>query len=387
MAASSIVFSEPAVADLLMAGVIVLLPVLGVTHFGRTAILNLGLWLVIVACGLAACSVSTTMSTAIPHQLVTLFLALGAFILAGYVAADPVPRFRLIMTFYVAGCLAATLAAVIGYFNVIPSFYDLFTNYGRARGTFKDPNVLGAALAPALVYLAWVVLRSKPRYALLGAGTGLVLALGLLLTFSRGAWASAAFSILLAVWLMTATTRRRTDVRRFAAVAVLGTVALAASLAAALNLDTVSSVFEERASLDQSYDEGPEGRFGGQAKARALILEHPFGIGTHTFRDTYHPEEAHNVYLTQFLNAGWLGGILYIVSVASTLAAGLYAIRRRNALQGPLIVATASFAGAAFEGFVIDTDHWRHFYLLMALIWGLVDTERSLLHAGRRADD
>jgi len=113
MAASSIVFSEPAVADLLMAGVIVLLPVLGVTHFGRTAILNLGLWLVIVACGLAACSVSTTMSTAIPHQLVTLFLALGAFILAGYVAADPVPRFRLIMTFYVAGCLAATLAAVI----------------------------------------------------------------------------------------------------------------------------------------------------------------------------------------------------------------------------------------------------------------------------------
>jgi hypothetical protein len=24
------------------------------------------------------------------------------------------------------------------------------------------------------------------------------------------------------------------------------------------------------------------------------------------------------------------------------------------------------------EGLVIDLDHWRHFYLLMALVWGLM---------------
>jgi hypothetical protein len=23
------------------------------------------------------------------------------------------------------------------------------------------------------------------------------------------------------------------------------------------------------------------------------------------------------------------------------------------------------------EGFVIDTDHWRHFFLLLGMIWGL----------------
>jgi len=387
MATSSIVFSEPAFADVLMAGVIVLLPLLGAVRFGRMATLNLALWLIVVACGLAACSIATTMETAIPHQLVTLFLALGAFVLAGFVSADPVPRFRLIMICYVVGCLIATAAAVVGYFEVIPSAYDLFTNYGRARGTFKDPNVLGAALAPAIVYLVWVVLRKKPGTAILAAGSGLVLALGLLLTFSRGAWASTAVSVLLAVWMMTATTRRKRDVRRFAAVAAVGTLALAATLTAALHLEAVSTLFEERASLDQSYDEGPEGRFGGQAKARALILEHPFGIGTYTFRDTYHPEEAHNVYLTQFLNAGWLGGILYIASVAGTLAAGFYAARRRTALQGPLILATASLTGTALEGFVIDTDHWRHFFILMALIWGLVDAEQPLRASGRRSDD
>jgi O-antigen ligase len=387
MATSTIVFSEPAVADVLMAAVIVGLPLLGVTRFGPMSILNLALWLVFVALGLAACSVATTFSTAVTHQAVTLFLALGAFVLAGYVAADPAPRFRLIMTCYVAGCLLAAAAAIAGYFQLLPSAYDLFTSYGRARGTFKDPNVLGAALAPAIVFLAWVALRARPRKALLAIVTALPLVLALLLTFSRGAWASAAFSLLIAVWLALVTTRRATDHRRFIAMTVLGAIALAATIGGALRLEAVESLFAERASLGQSYDEGPDGRFGGQAKAVGLILEHPFGIGTHTFRDTYHPEEAHNVYLSQFLNAGWAGGMLYMISVFGTLAAGVYALRRRTALQGPLVIATAAFAGAVFEGFVIDTDHWRHFFILMALVWGLVDADPPVADPRRRADD
>jgi len=387
MATSSIVFSEPAVADIMMAAVIVGLPLLGVTRFGPVSILNLTLWLVFVALGFAACSVSTTFDTAVTHQAVTLFLALGAFVLAGYVAADPAPRFRLIMTCYVAGCLIAAAAGIAGYFQIIPSATELFTNYGRARGTFKDPNVLGAALAPAIVYLAWLALRARPRHVPFVAAAGLPLVLALLLTFSRGAWASTALSLLLVAWLALVTTRRAVDHRRFIAVAALGTATLVAAIGGALELEAVGGLFEERASLDQSYDEGPDGRFGGQAKAIGLILEHPFGIGTHTFRDTYHREEAHNVYLSQFLNAGWIGGLLYVISVAGTLAAGVYAIRRRTALQGPLIVATVAFAGVVFEGFVIDTDHWRHFFILMALIWGLTDAEPPVADPRRRSDD
>lgn len=387
MGTSSIVFSEPAVADILMAAVIVGLPLLGVTRFGPMSILNLTLWLVVVALGFAACSVATTFDTAVTHQAVTLFLALGAFVLAGYIAADPVPRFRLVMICYVAGCLLAAAAAIAGYFQIIPSAYDLFTNYGRARGTFKDPNVLGAALAPAIVFVTWVALRSPPRKALLAAVVGLPLVIALLLTFSRGAWASAALSILLVAWLALVCTRRSVDYRRFIAVSALGTALLTAAIGSALELEAVEGLFEQRASLDQSYDEGPDGRFGGQAKAVTLILEHPFGIGTHTFRDAYHPEEAHNVYLSQFLNAGWVGGLLYLISVFGTLVAGLYAIRRRTALQGPLIIATAAFVGLVFEGFVIDSDHWRHFFIVMALIWGLVDAEPPVADPRRRSDD
>lgn len=381
MATSAIVFSEPAVADVLMAAVIVGLPLLSVTRFGQVSILNLVTWLVLVSLGLAACAVSTTFATAVTHQIVTLFLALGAFVLAGYVAADPVPRFRLVMTCYVVGCLIAAAAALAGYFQLVPSAHDLFTSYGRARGTFKDPNVLGAALAPAIAFTVWTALRQPMRHALLAAVVSLPLFLALLLSFSRGAWASAAVSLVLVVWLSLVTSRRAADFRRLIAVAAAGTIALAATIGAALELEAVERLFQERASLGQSYDEGPDGRFGGQAKAVGLILDHPFGIGTHTFRDTYHAEEAHNVYLSQFLNAGWIGGTLYAISVFGTLAAGFYAMRRRTALQGPIVIATAAFAGLVFEGFVIDTDHWRHFFIVMALVWGLVEADPGKAHS------
>ena len=36
-----------------------------------------------------------------------------------------------------------------------------------------------------------------------------------------------------------------------------------------------------------------------------------------------------------------------------------------------LTTAVAAFIGEMAEGFVIDTDHWRHFYLLLGIIWGL----------------
>ena len=47
---------------------------------------------------------------------------------------------------------SSPIAALIGYFSLVPGTYDLFTEFGRARGTFKDPNVLGAFLVPALLY-------------------------------------------------------------------------------------------------------------------------------------------------------------------------------------------------------------------------------------------
>jgi O-antigen ligase len=388
MLTSSIVFSEPAVADGLMLCVILALPILGAVRFGKAAFLNYAMWLAIVALGVAGTMLSTTFHTAIVHQFITLFLASGAFIIAGFVAADPEPRLRLIFNGYIVACLIATAAAFVGYFHIIPSTYDLFTNYDRARGTFKDPNVYSAALAPAIAALVWIMLREKAKRAFLAAAVALPLMLGLLISFSRGAWLSTLLSIAIVVAIVLIGSRRRTDYLRFATVRVVGVVALVVAIGLATQLDDqVHDLLAERANLDQSYDEGPDGRFGGQQKARALIVEHPFGIGTHTFRDTYHHEEPHNVYLSMFLNAGWLGGVLYIVSVLTTLYLGFRSAMQNGRLQGAAVVAVASFAGLAFESFVIDSDHWRHFFLMAGLIWGIADAVPVAIDPSRRRDD
>ena len=67
-----------------------------------------------------------------------------------------------------------------------------------------------------------------------------------------------------------------------------------------------------------------------------------------------------------FLNAGWSGGTLYLAMVLLTLGFGLRHVVRDRGGDG----FSAVLVGMALEGVVIDTDHWRHFYLFMAMIWG-----------------
>jgi hypothetical protein len=116
---------------------------------------------------------------------------------------------------------------------------------------------------------------------------------------------------------------------------------------------------------------GADGRFGGQQKAVQLILANPFGIGAGQFTSVYHHEEVHNVFLSVFLNNGWLGGLIYWLMVGLTLLIGLKQLLRATQTRPIFIIAYAAFVATAFEGVVIDSDHWRSFYFLMAMIWGL----------------
>jgi len=383
----SIVFSEPAIADVLMLGAIVGLPILGCMWLGTFTILN-AMGLIIVTClALALAPISATPDTAIKHQLITLYLIFGSLVIAGFVSQDFEPRFRLIMWCYLIACTVATIAGLIGYFRLLPSFYDLFTNYGRLRGTFKDPNVYGAALIPAFTFITWSLFRDPWRKARVTAIIGLILSVGLILSFSRGAWAASALGVAIVAAIAFARGRRETDAQRISTVSIAGAISLVLAAMLLLQSHEIRELMSQRVSLNQSYDSGPHGRFGGQAKAIELMIEHPFGIGTHTFREVHHHEETHNVYLNVTLYSGWFGGLLYLIVVLTTITVGLRRAMRNGAVQGPLVVATAALAALAFEGLVIDTDHWRHFFLVLGLTWGMIDARPMMIETARRRTD
>ena len=84
-----------------------------------------------------------------------------------------------------------------------------------------------------------------------------------------------------------------------------------------------------------------------------------------------HGLQQHNVYLQAFLVYGWAGGMAYLTLLARRSGRPFAPCFVRTPWQPYLICAFATFVGEVLEGFVIDTDHWRHFFLLLGMIWGL----------------
>ena len=78
-----------------------------------------------------------------------------------------------------------------------------------------------------------------------------------------------------------------------------------------------------------------------------------------------------------FLNAGWIGGFGYAAIVLFSLVLGLHHALKNRPSQGLFFVVFAAFAATAAEGWIIDSDHWRHFFILLALLWGIMIGERS----------
>ena len=205
-----------------------------------------------------------------------------------------------------------------------------------------------------------------------------VLLFGTLLTFSRGAWLNLAVALAAyACFTFVTMSTHRQRLKLILYVVLAGTFSVGI-LAAALTIPTVADMMGERAKLEQSYDVGPEGRFGGQRKAADLVLAHPLGIGALEFQRIYHHEDVHEVYLNMYLNTGWVGGTAYVALMLLTLGLGLRQVVRDRGGTGLSAVLVAAFIGMALEGAVVDTDHWRHFYLIMAMIWGMALAERDV---------
>lgn len=378
----ALVFTEPAPVDVLMMGLVVLLPLAGLQAVSTPLLVNAGLWFIAGAGALIATSMSTEVARSATHTGVSIFLYAGCFALSGFIAHRPEAHARLVYRAYTVAALVAAIAGLVGYFDLLPGAGSMFTKFGRAAGTFKDPNVYGPFLVPGILYCLDALLRSRAlaaAAALLGTA---VLSFALLLSFSRGAWFVLAVAIAIYLYFMFVTADDHRTRARIILIVALGGVLVAAGLAAALHVDAIAKLLSERSTLTQGYDVGPDGRFGGQLKAIGLILVNPLGIGATQFSELYHHEDVHNVYLSMFLNAGWLGGLAYIAAVLTTVLTGFAHLLRATRTRPLFLIAYAAFVGNVLEGAVIDTDHWRHFYLLAAIVWGLMAGEMQ-----RRAED
>jgi hypothetical protein len=312
----------------------------------------------------------------LPWLLTSYYLGLTALFFAAMLGANTQARLNALTRGCVIGGVIASLAAIIGYFRIFPGLNELLLLYDRARGTFKDPNVLGAFLVfPALLALAPVI-SGNLRQAVKGTMLLGLMVPAILLSFSRAAWGQMVYTALVVMALTFITTRSPSHRLRLVLLSVTGVVVLAGFIGALLSIDIVADLFKQRASFSQSYDMGEQGRFARHILGAVLALDKPFGIGPLQFAKFF-PEDPHNSYLNAFMAGGWLAGACYPTLVALTLAFGLRATLIRTPWQQTTIVVFAGYFGVATESFIIDTDHWRHTFLLLGLMWGLIAATRT----------
>lgn len=362
VALGAVVFVEPSPTDLAFVVILVVATVTGRLKLAEAPAPARIFVAALLVLNLVSMVDAFDVVVALRFAFITTYLAIMGLWMATWV--DSERRARLVV---LAWLWVGLFSAVIGIiaFNVPVPFRELLLSNQdtRVRGLFKDPNVFG----PFLVPIAVIVLEQRIRPRILhlssfwSAVVVSVLTLGVLFSFSRASWLNMCLAV--GVMLLASALTRRGGARAAKTLISLLVVAVVAfgALAATGQLDFLQS----RAKL-QNYDSD---RFSAQHAGYELGWEYPVGVGPGQFQ-FHHNIEAHSTFVRTLAEQGFGGVIAWIAIALSTLV-----LAARNALRGVDtygIGASAllgAWCGLLLNSAVVDTLHWRHLWLVAALIW------------------
>ena len=368
---SGFVMSEPAPYELMMVAQIGLWFLFGL-RISRTVAMLMAMLLIFNISGLFSIFVMKDSSGAGMYYAVSIFLALTAVFFAAVIENDH-RRLKIIFHAWVAAAIITATLGILGYFDAFPGAH-VFTRYNRAMGAFQDPNVFGPYLVGPLLYLLYRMLTGPViRTPLLILGM-LVLAIGIFLSFSRAAWGLLLFGAIALIVLMLLKERTTAFRLKILVISICAGVALVLVLAIALQIPQIADLFSNRAKLVQDYDGARLGRFERHKIGFLMAMERPLGMGPMALGKIF-GEDEHNIWLKTLTTYGWVGAVTYQIMIWSSLWMGFRYMLRERPWQPFLMIAWVLILGHAMIGNVIDTDHWRHFYLSLGILWACVALE------------
>ena len=74
-----------------------------------------------------------------------------------------------------------------------------------------------------------------------------------------------------------------------------------------------------------------------------------------------------------------MGGLFFLAFTLATIYFGWRLVFQRTPFQTQAIAVWSCLFIQILQGFQIDTDHWRHLFLLMGAMFGLVAASRIYL--------
>src|SRR5579863_3162795 len=246
-ASGAIVFIEPSPYEIMTLGAAVLFCATGV-HM-RIVLVPLFLLLALINIGYSIGAIPFYDKPEVASWIATSwYMAVTVMFFAMVLSEDTAARLNMLRHGLVTGAMIAAVAGIAGYLNLVPGGNDLLTLYDRARGTFKDPNVLGAFLILPSLFVLQSVVSDRFGKSFRNALAFGIMALAILLAFSRAAWGGLIITSAFMLALMILTSPSPAQRSRIVTIAVAAVVVAVVLLAVLLSFDSVGEMFKQRAS-------------------------------------------------------------------------------------------------------------------------------------------
>ncbi|SDN32500.1 O-antigen ligase [Paenibacillus sp. yr247] len=309
--------------------------------------------------------VTGSMTSSISFVAITVYLILTWICLVGLLKRYRRKILDLMFTGYTTAAIIAAAVGNLAYFKWIPQ-YESFLLFDRVKFLFKDPNVFGPFLIPAVLFCLWRFESTKRSiHKVIWICMFFLTILGVLFSYSRAAWGNCLIALLLYAILPSEVSKRQRLISLVTLIIILGL-----SLVILYGQPSVYDMLMHRLKYQQ-YDND---RFGTQYNSLINIMDAPFGIGPGQIENVF-GMSSHSLYVRISAEYGIVGVLSFFSFIGLTaIRAVRHVFRSRSKLLGNpihpyMIIAAASLFGILFNSFFIDTLHWRHLWILLALPW------------------
>ncbi|HXL66121.1 MAG TPA: O-antigen ligase family protein [Xanthobacteraceae bacterium] len=276
---------------------------------------------------------------------------------------------RFVKVYVFANVVAATVG-VYGFVSQNPSL----TWAGRPTGFLDDPDMFGVFLIPGILGSLYMIAQKRSRYWYAGALA--LLSIALLLSFSRAAIVSAMLFGGASFFYFNRRNLFKASLVAFVVVLVLSVPCLFLYL----TNETFAEMLTGRFKIAEEYDLGYFGRYNRYLLSVPLILDHPLGLGLFEI-DKIFPEPIHNIWISSFLNYGWLAGFAWTLLMVLSVQQAWYNWKRSgDELFLLILFCWLSVVSCAM---LHQAERWRFLWLFTGMLWGL--NYRNFLPASREA--
>ncbi|SHF28340.1 hypothetical protein SAMN05444392_11348 [Seinonella peptonophila] len=374
---SGIVITEPAIFDILIITLLITGALLSYLKFRRYLIRTLTFVLMYLAGILLSMYQIINLNEGIYYLTISVYLICLWIFFIGVLTKFR--RYQLLEKIFFGYTIAAffsSILSIFAFFQLIPH-YNWFIKYDRATALFQDPNVFGAFLIPISIYAIHKITRSSKKKKIIWFTIFLSTSMGVLLSFSRAAWLNYFVSLSVFIFLRTLYVKNYTLYLRPSflnkKILLILMALLSISFLCLFNINSFHELFTQRSGL-QWYDQQ---RFATQSTIIQHTIVTPLGIGPGQAEMIY-GLSPHNLYIRVLIENGWLGFVGFMLLFMSTINRSIRRSLLSQRVNQPYFALFASvLIGIFVNSFFIDSLHWRHFWLFLALPWAPLKKKRQ----------